>query len=159
MYELVNNQLYYSWCLTLEIIVTEKGERTAWGQLCSQLIRSQHCHVWKSTLSTTFPRRLNLSPLCFKWLSRVSVEFLSGNTIITGRDIHPGPFLSFGVETNLDGRGQSGHTNSAQTSWTQGYPWFGFQPPYSWVGYCFMHLVVLGKWNTSEDREGKGKSC
>lgn len=94
--------------------------------------------------------------------------FLSGNTIITRRDLHsrtarPAPTLhtpapaTFGVESILVDRGQSVHTNSIETSQTQGEPWFGPQPQRSWVGYCFMDLVALGKWNPSGNREGKKK--
>lgn len=67
-------------------------------------------------LALFFPRRVDLSPLCFKdYLESVLCFDLEIQLSLEEMNT-PRPRLSFVVETILDGRGQSGHTGSVETS-------------------------------------------
>lgn len=63
-----------------------------------------------------FPRRVDLSPLCFKDYVESVLCFDLEIQLSLEKKNTPRPFLSFVVETILDGRGQSGHTGSVETS-------------------------------------------
>lgn len=121
-----------------------KEVRTALGPLWSLLTWGQHRHLWKSTLSTAFPQKIKSKPslLLSVYLESV-LSFYLERWLSLEKTLAPS--LSFGVETILDGRGQSGHTSSVETRWTQGGLWFGSSPQRSGVRYC---LCVCLFWES-----------
>lgn len=114
MEERTYNIFYYSWYLILKIIVTEKSEQTA---CCVLNFLGANVVVYENLhLVLLCPRILNLSPLCSKdYLESVLCFCLEIQLSLEERDT-PGPLLSLGVATIPDDRGQSGHTDSFETS-------------------------------------------